>query len=209
LAETQHNYVRITPKQIGMMRVLNGPNARLIRGEKRGEDGGTGKIVSDIRREKSKTINVPSMILRWLEDGGFISHHRRESDKGKQVFAITSRGRNYAVRDLRGPLTLTGVKLDTPVKDLVLMLLRRAGEAGTTAAKINETLTEKYELQTHYKTVGMTLYRFYKQGLARRDANNVWYAKAPRKRAKKAKSARAPMHLGSAVEVAAPEAQIG
>lgn len=181
------HYNRITTDQIEILRAMDaGTFARLVR------TGGKGLVVSDFRKDGSKAIPVPPMTLRWLKDGGFISHHKRESEKGKAVFAITSRGRNYAKRDLRAPLTLTGVKLETPVKDLVLMLVRRAGEKGITAAEINKALNERYELQTHYKTVGMTLYRFFKEKLVRRQKKgNIWIAIPQRVRAKKA----APAHM--------------
>ena len=194
------HYNRITTEQIEILRAMNaGAHARLIR------VGTKGQVVSDFRKDTSKSIEVPQMTLRWLKDGGFISHHKRESEKGKAVFAITSRGRNDAERDLRKPLTLTGVKLQTPVKDLVLMLVRRAGEKGITAKEINDTLISKYELQTHYKTIGMTLYRFSTEKLVRRQAKgNIWYAIPQRKRATKTTPKNAPAHVVPVVDPAAP-----
>jgi hypothetical protein len=190
-------YNQISRPQIEILRVLDtNANARLVLAS-RGYKGA--EVVTDYRREKSQHIVVPPMTARWLSKGGFVALHRRESEpKGPQMYAITSRGRNYAKRDLRGPLTLAGTRLKTPIKELILALVNRAGTDGITAATINERLSPKLPQLLHYKTVGMTLFRFSDMNPPLVEKRRVgkeirWYAVAPKAKPTK----QTPVHIAA------------
>jgi hypothetical protein len=57
------------------------------------------------------------------------------------------------------------------VREIALAQLRIAGDAGTRAAAIRDYIAQTYHHQVHEKTVGMTLYRLLKLGLARREGH--------------------------------------
>lgn len=60
------------------------------------------------------------------------------------------------------------------IREIVVMRLRTAGETGERAKSIREYINSTYGVETHEKTVGMTLYRLLKEGLVRRDGH-VWF----------------------------------
>jgi len=60
------------------------------------------------------------------------------------------------------------------VKDLVLERLSQAGSMGSKAAGIREYIKRAYYIDTHEKTVGMTLYRLSQAGLVRREGHR-WF----------------------------------
>lgn len=64
------------------------------------------------------------------------------------------------------------------VKNIVLDELRKAGARGSKAAPIRQILISIYGIETHEKTVGMTLYRLSREGLARRDGV-TWFFVPP------------------------------
>jgi hypothetical protein len=61
-----------------------------------------------------------------------------------------------------------------PVKDIVLNLVKEAGERGTKAANIRSYISSTYGRKLHAKTVGMTLYRLAKEGLVHRQGH-IWF----------------------------------
>jgi len=70
-------------------------------------------------------------------------------------------------------------KQDIPtVREIVLAQLGAAGDAGVKAANIRKFIEETYSQTVHEKTVGMTLYRLSKDGLARRDGR-TWFSVTP------------------------------
>jgi len=64
------------------------------------------------------------------------------------------------------------------IKQIVLARLSAAGASGTKIAPIKEFIS-KLGVEMHDKTVGMTLYRLSKDGLARRDGR-TWFYVAPK-----------------------------
>lgn len=64
------------------------------------------------------------------------------------------------------------------IKDLVLDRLKVASDRGTRAAEIRQFIAATYGMETHEKTVGMTLYRLLKRGLARREGV-TWFFVPP------------------------------
>jgi hypothetical protein len=64
------------------------------------------------------------------------------------------------------------------VKDIVLDRLKAAGESGTKAAPIREYIVQTYGQEIHVKTVGMTLYRLLKEGVAHRKGI-IWFFGPP------------------------------
>lgn len=63
------------------------------------------------------------------------------------------------------------------IRDLVVDRLREAGDAGTKVAPIKDFIGLQ-GIEMHEKTVGMTLYRLAKEGLARRDGR-IWFFVQP------------------------------
>jgi hypothetical protein len=68
-----------------------------------------------------------------------------------------------------------------PVRIAVLKHLLNAGAAGAKAAAIREEYEREYGIILHEKTVGMTLYRLAKEGLARRKGH-FWFSVHPPQR---------------------------
>lgn len=69
------------------------------------------------------------------------------------------------------------------IKQVVLDRLRAAGDRGAKATEIRQFIQSTYGVETHEKTVGMTLYRHLKAGDARRDGATWFYVpKAPTKK---------------------------
>lgn len=64
------------------------------------------------------------------------------------------------------------------IKEVVLDRLRAAGEKGIKAAEIRQFILTTYGVETHEKTVGMTLYRHLKAGIARREGA-TWFFVPP------------------------------
>lgn len=64
---------------------------------------------------------------------------------------------------------------DAPVRKIVLRQLRLAGNDGLTARKIRDHFKVVLGRNLHEKTVGMTLYRLSRDGLARREGR-TWFA---------------------------------
>lgn len=60
------------------------------------------------------------------------------------------------------------------IKQAVLDRLRAAGDRGVKAAEIRQFIQSTYGVETHEKTVGMTLYRHLKAGDARREGS-TWF----------------------------------
>ena len=60
------------------------------------------------------------------------------------------------------------------IREIVLERLKLAGDAGSKASAICEYIENTYAAEIHVKTVGMTLYRLVKEGLARRDGR-IWF----------------------------------
>lgn len=60
------------------------------------------------------------------------------------------------------------------IREIALMRLREAGDEGARAKSIREYILATYGVETHEKTVGMTLYRLFKEGAVRRDGH-VWF----------------------------------
>jgi hypothetical protein len=60
------------------------------------------------------------------------------------------------------------------IRELALERLRAAGAAGTKARVIRDFIEKTYKIKLHYKTVGMTLYRLSRDGLARREGQ-TWF----------------------------------
>jgi hypothetical protein len=63
---------------------------------------------------------------------------------------------------------------DKSIRDLTLAELISAGTSGTTATAIRKQIERGRATQLHFKTVGMTLYRLSKEGLARREGR-TWF----------------------------------
>lgn len=61
------------------------------------------------------------------------------------------------------------------IRDIVITKLEESGESGSKASAIREYIETTYAANIHVKTVGMTLYRLVKDGLARRDGR-VWFS---------------------------------
>lgn len=64
------------------------------------------------------------------------------------------------------------------IRNIVIAQLASAGEAGAKAADIRKFIEQTYNQTVHEKTVGMTLYRLSKDGLARRDGH-TWFSAKP------------------------------
>lgn len=60
------------------------------------------------------------------------------------------------------------------IREIVLGRLQAAGDEGSKAAPIRDFLEREHGIKTHEKTVGMTLYRLLKAGLARRNGT-TWF----------------------------------
>jgi hypothetical protein len=60
------------------------------------------------------------------------------------------------------------------VAEIVLDRLKEAGDSGSKATPIRQYLRDRYQLEVHEKTVGMSLYRLLKKGLVRRDGR-IWF----------------------------------
>ncbi len=65
------------------------------------------------------------------------------------------------------------------VREIVIERLKVAGEEGTRAAAIREFIEKETAMKIHEKTVGMTLYRLSKDGIARRDGQ-TWFFVPPK-----------------------------
>ena len=65
-----------------------------------------------------------------------------------------------------------------PVRELVLDLLREAGEKGAQATPMRQHIKRVYNTDLHSKTVGMTLYRLSLDGLVRREGR-TWFLVPP------------------------------
>lgn len=65
------------------------------------------------------------------------------------------------------------------IKDFVADSLRKAGDHGIKAAEIRLLLQATHNIETHEKTVGMTLYRLSREGLARRDGITWFFVPPP------------------------------
>lgn len=64
------------------------------------------------------------------------------------------------------------------IREIVKVQLGAAGEAGIKASTIREFILQVYHQTVHEKTVGMTLYRLSKDGLARREGH-TWFSAKP------------------------------
>ena len=65
-------------------------------------------------------------------------------------------------------------KSDGTVREIAIERLKAAGESGTTARAIQDYIESARSIKLHYKTVGMTLYRLSREGVARREGRN-WF----------------------------------
>lgn len=75
-----------------------------------------------------------------------------------------------------GGSTVTAVgKREVSTRTAILEHLEAAGDQGTTAADLRQHLLVAHGITVHEKTPGMTLYRLFKDGLARR-SGRTWYA---------------------------------
>lgn len=62
------------------------------------------------------------------------------------------------------------------IKDAILAYLQSLNGRGAGVAQIKQHLLDGYQMTTHQKTPGMTLYRLLKEGLVRREGR-MWFAK--------------------------------
>lgn len=76
------------------------------------------------------------------------------------------------------PMSIAPNENSKPIRELVLDRLKAAGPEGSKAAPIREYLESALGIKTHEKTVGMTLYRLFKRGLARREGV-TWFFVPP------------------------------
>lgn len=69
------------------------------------------------------------------------------------------------------------------VREIAIEQLKRAGEAGSRASTVRQVAESILKKKLHEKTVGMTLYRLSKDGIARRQGQ-IWFFVPPKVEAK-------------------------
>jgi len=172
-------YHQVQREDIEALRFLQPKNARLVK-PKRGLRGA--HILVDYRKPDSKaTVEVTPKMVKWFTTGGLVTPHKRETvdNPDMEVYALTSRGKDFAERDLRAVGQRAEAENGT-VKEIILKAVQEAGKTGIAAETIKTMLLDKHGIRTHYKTVGMTLYRFSTEGLVRRKGW-TWFAKPQKK----------------------------
>lgn len=78
------------------------------------------------------------------------------------------------------PSTILPAGVEPTIRELILLYLKQAGQAGIKAAILRRRVETYFNRQIHYKTIGMSLYRLSKENppLARREGL-IWFFEPP------------------------------
>jgi hypothetical protein len=127
------------------------------------------------KSEKEKKINGFQLVRNVVGSEAYLAAF---AAGGRDPSETTTRdedgNQSSGQQTIRPELPLPEPTSDKSIRDLTLAELQSASANGTTATAIRQRIEQTRGTELHFKTVGMTLYRLSKDGLARREGRN-WF----------------------------------
>lgn len=179
----------IAALKVMLSRIVRADDERAIVEEKRKELTQTSL---ELDRRRTMALNTFTVLGFDVSDNDLWTHVRRAMGEEAWAEAFVLAGRQPAKKpeevqeadkaDAEGAVEATSdiqPKDGIPtVREIVLSQLAAATDKGAKAADIRKFIEQTYNQVVHEKTVGMTLYRLSKDGLARREGR-IWFSATP------------------------------
>jgi hypothetical protein len=142
------------------------------------------QIELEIPDEDERDVLERQHLFRLQREADLRERERERQLQARRVEVLPPAAPRFAAQDLLSKLATkpapgpTATSSRPPIRELVLEQLKAAGNAGLKAASMQDFIEKTYKENLHSKTVGMTLYRLSKDGLARRDGH-IWFYVPP------------------------------